>query len=58
MGGLGVRFESENQVSRIGHADFPILGNVAYDAVKSDFLDEALRRKCTEQLNSPEIHPR
>ena len=54
MGVLGARLESENQVSRIGHAGFPILGNVSSRAVKSDFPEDAMRRECSGQLTNSE----
>ena len=57
VGGLGVRFNPENQVFRTGHMDFPILGNVYSRVVKSDFHDDAMRSVCAKQLNSSEILP-
>ena len=57
MGGVGATFAPENQVSRTGHVDFLILGNVIFRVVKSDFPEEAMRAKCTSVLNSSEIFP-
>ena len=57
VGALGVRFDPENQVFRTGHVDFPILGNITYRMVKSDFHDDAICRKCCDQVNSPRFHP-
>ena len=57
VGGLGVTFDPENQVSRTGHVDFPILGNVTSRMVKSDFREEAMRAKCPGVLNSSQILP-
>ena len=37
VGGVGATFDPENQVSRTGHVDFPILGNVTSRMIKSDF---------------------
>ena len=57
VGGVGATFDPENQVSRTGHVDFPILGNVASRVVESDFPDEAMRAKCSDLLNSSEKSP-
>ena len=57
VGGLGVTFDPENQVSRTGHVDFLILGNVTSRVVKSDFHEGALCAKCCDVLNCSQIHP-
>ena len=57
VGGLGVTFDPGNQVSRTGHVDFRILGNVTSRVVKSDFHDEAIRAKCPDVLNCHQILP-
>ena len=51
MGGVGATFDPENQVSRTGHVDFPILGNVTSRVVKSDFPEEAMCAECGDVLN-------
>ena len=57
MGGVGATFDPENQVSRTGHVDFLILGNVISRVVKSDFHEEAMRAKCSDVLNSSQMRP-
>ena len=57
MGALGVRFDPENQVSRTGHVDFPILGDVSSRVVESDFLEVAMRRECSGQLKNSRLCP-
>ena len=57
VGGLGVTFDPENQVSRSGHVDFPILGNVTSRVMKSDFHEEAMRAKCTDKVKNSQMLP-
>ena len=57
VGGLGATFDPENQVSRTGHVDFLILGNVVSRRMKSDFHEEAMRAKCYSKVNSSQILP-
>ena len=57
MGGVGATCDPENQVSRTGHVDFPILGNVTSRVVKSDFHENAMRVKCSDVLNCSEMRP-
>ena len=51
VGGVSVTFDPENQVFRTGHMDFQNLRNVISRVMKSDFLDDAMRRECTDVLN-------